>query len=244
MSNKVALITGGARRVGAIIARALHQSAYNVVLHYRHSKEEAEALADELNALRENSAIISPADLNAMDTLPTLMESALKKWGRLDLLVNNASSFYPTPILESTTTQWDDLINSNIKGAYFLSTQAAPHLAKNKGHIVNIIDIYSQKPLKNYSIYCIAKAGLLMMTKSLALELAPDIAVNGISPGTTLWPEGMNALDEKMQEELLKKTLLNRKADPKDIANAVLFFANSTSVTGQILAIDSGRSVK
>lgn len=244
MSNKVALITGGARRLGAIIARKLHQASYNIVLHYRHSEEEAKSLTEELNAARKNSAVMVQADLNSMELLPSLIQKGLETWGRLDLLLNNASSFYPTPALNSTQEQWDDLMNSNVRGAYFLAINAAPHIAQHKGHIINIIDIYSQKPLKNYPIYSIAKAGLSMMTKSLALELGPDICVNGISPGTTLWPEGENAVDEERKAKLLEKTALNRKADPMDIANAVLFFANSSTITGQILNIDSGRSVK
>lgn len=244
MSNKVALITGSARRIGAIIARKLHEASYNVVLHYRQSQKEAEQLAAELNALRKNSAITLQADLNDGEKLPELIQKAASAWNRLDLLLNNASSFYSTPVSESTSAQWDDLINSNVKGAYFLSAHAAPFLKKNQGHIINIIDIYGQRPLKNYSIYSIAKAGLLMMTKSLALELSPEICVNGISPGSTLWPEGLNDLDEKRKAKLLEKTLLNRLADPNDISRAVLFFASSSSITGQILNIDSGRSVK
>ncbi len=244
MSNKVALITGGARRIGAIIARTLHQASYNVVLHYRNSRADAEGLAWELNAKRNDSAFIVQGDLNSVETTLKIIGKACKAWGRLDLLVNNASSFYPTPALKSTPQQWDELVNGNVKGAYFLTIQAAPHLAKNNGHIVNIIDIYSEKPFKNYPIYCIAKAGLAMMTKSLALELGPEICVNGISPGPTLWPEGINTLDVEGQQKVLEKTVLNRKVDPMDIANGVLFFANSSSITGQILNIDSGRSMK
>lgn len=241
MSNKVALITGAARRLGATIAKSLHEASYHVVLHYRHSKEEASELAALLNARRKHSAITVQADLNSEEALPHLVQKALDAWGRLDLLVNNASSFYPTPALTSTHQEWDDLVNSNLKGAYFLSIYAAPHLAKNKGHIINIIDIHSRSPLKNYPIYSIAKAGLYMMTQALALELGPNLGVNGISPGSTLWPEGQNALDDKQKAKLIEKTALKRKADPIDIAHAVLFFVNSTSITGQILNIDGGR---
>lgn len=241
MSNKVALITGGARRLGAIITSTLHEASYNVIIHYRRSQNEAEKLMKELNDKRPNSAIIAPANLNEIETLESLIENP---WGRLDLLVNNASSFYPTKFEESNEAQWDDLINSNLKGAYFLSAKVANALRKSQGHIINIIDVYGQKPLKNYPIYSIAKAGLQMMTKSLALELGPEVRVNGISPGSTIWPEGINQINEEKQKKLLRKTILNRKADPGDIAKAVLFFADSSSITGQILAVDSGRLVK
>lgn len=243
-SNKVALITGSARRIGAQIARVLHAHDYNVVIHYRHSGDEANALVKSFTEKRPNSAIAVAADLNNIEELQNLIDETVRKFGQIDLLVNNASSFYATPIASSDERQWDELMSSNVKGAYFLACKAAPYLQKSHGHIVNIIDIYSQKPLKQYPIYSMAKAALLMMTKSLALELAPEVRVNGVCPGSTLWPEGDNAIDEQKKQELIAKTVLKKQADAKDIANAVLFFAESNTITGQIISIDSGRSIK
>lgn len=243
MTRPAAIITGAARRVGAIIAKTLHTQGYNIIIHYRHSQVEARQLCQELNTTQANSAISLQADLSDTSSLEMLISNGAAQWGRLDLLVNNASSFYPTPVTESTEQQWDDLINSNVKGAYFLSSFATPHLAEQKGSIVNIIDIYGENPLRGYPIYCMAKAGLRMMTKSLAKELGPDIRVNAIAPGSTLWPESVNALDDARKQKLIEKTALKCKADPQDIANAVVFFAGSKTITGQILNVDAGRAL-
>lgn len=241
--NKVALITGGAQRIGACIAKTLHHAGYCVVIHYRQSHVQAQSLVDTLNQQRSNSAICIKADLNAIDTLPPLIQQATESWGRLDLLVNNASSFYPTTIGQCQENDWDQLINSNVKGAFFLSQAAITALKQHKGNIINIVDIHSERPLKDHSIYCIAKAGLAMMTKSLAKELGPDIRVNGISPGAILWPEN-EGFGESQKKEILDRISLNRAGEAEDIANTVLFLAaNAPYISGQILAVDGGRTL-
>jgi pteridine reductase len=242
LTGKTALITGGARRVGAVIARTLHAAGANLVVHYRRSASEAAQLADELNGRRTNSAVTMQADLLDIAKLPSLVEFAQRTFGGLDVLVNNASSFYPTPIGEITPAAWDDLVGSNLKVPLFLSQAAAPALRKSNGLIVNIVDIHSLRPLRNYTVYCAAKAGLHMLTRSLAKELGPDVRVNGISPGPVMWPEGQS--DDGAREKIVESTLLKRMGTPEDIARTVLFFASSAPfITGQILAVDGGRSV-
>jgi len=241
MLRKVALITGSARRIGAIIAETLHSQGYCVVIHYRSSTDDAKQLCDKFNAKRENSAIAVQADLDKFDHYQLLIDQAYQQWKRLDVLVNNASSFFPTPVSEATESQWGNLMNSNLKGPYFLSAAASKYLSEHQGNIINIIDIYSQTPLKNYSIYSIAKAGLLMLTKSLAKELAPAVRVNGVAPGSTLWPENVNALDDEKMAELIERTALKRKANPQHIANAVMFYCENDSITGQVINVDAGR---
>jgi pteridine reductase len=242
LTGKTALITGGARRVGAVIARTLHAAGANLVVHYRRSASEAAQLADELNGRRTNSAVTMQADLLDIAKLPSLVEFAQRTFGGLDVLVNNASSFYPTPIGEITPAAWDDLVGSNLKVPLFLSQAAAPALRKSNGLIVNIVDIHSLRPLRNYTVYCAAKAGLHMLTRSLAKELGPDVRVNGISPGPVMWPEGQS--DDGAREKIVESTLLKRMGTPEDIARTVLFFATSAPfITGQILAVDGGRSV-
>lgn len=241
----VALITGGGQRIGAVICQTLHKQGFNIVIHYHQSQLEATQLCDSLNQLRSNSATALNAQLDDNSSLQQLITHTLSQWGRLDALINNASSFYPTPIASATAQDWDTLINSNVKGAFFLCQAASPALAEQQGCIVNIIDIHAQRPLKQHSIYCIAKAGLNMLTQSLAKELAP-IRVNGIAPGAILWPEqqGKESLSNHDKENILDKIPLGRAGSPADIASAVVFLVTQAPyITGQILAIDGGRSL-
>ena len=242
LTGKTVLITGGARRVGAAMARRLHEAGANLVVHYRSSAPEAEALAGELNAMRAGSAAIFQADLLDIDRLPELSGFAVGRFGSLDVLINNASTFYPTKVGEITPKAWDDLLGSNLKAPLFLSQAAAPALRQARGLIINIVDIHGMRPLRNYTVYCAAKAGLHMLTRSLAKELGPEIRVNGISPGPVLWPE--EGGDEQMRAKIIQRTILQRMGTPDDIANTALFFAASAPfITGQILAVDGGRSV-
>jgi pteridine reductase len=236
------LITGGARRVGAAIARMLHGAGANLAIHYRKSATEAASLADELNAARADSTVIFQADLLDLGKLPALVEFAVRKFGALDVLVNNASTFYPTKIGEITPQAWDDLMGSNLKAPLFLSQAAAPALRKSGGLIINIVDIHALRPLRDYTVYCSAKAGLHMLTRSLAKELGPEIRVNGISPGPVMWPE--HGGDEASRAKIIQRTILQKMGTPEDIARTALFFAASAPfITGQILAVDGGRSV-
>ena len=239
--TKVVLITGAAHRIGATTAKLLHQNGMNIVLHYRGSREQAQALQKELNDERENSVILIQADLHLTKGLSTLIEEAVKAWGRLDVLINNASSFYPTPIGKATEDQWDDLIGSNLKAPFFLSQSAAPHLKKTNGCIVNIVDIHAERPLKTFPIYSMAKAGLVMMTKSLAGELGPEIRVNAVAPGAILWPEN---LDEVAKQRIVSRTFLKRQGEPNDISKTILYLIKDAGyVTGQVIAVDGGRSL-
>ena len=240
-NNPVVLITGAAHRIGATTAKLLHQNGMNIVLHYRGSREQAQALQKELNELRENSVILIQADLHVTNGLSALIEASIKTWGRLDVLVNNASSFYPTKIGTATEDQWDDLIGSNLKAPFFLSQAAAPHLKKNNGCIINIVDIHAERPLKTFPIYSMAKAGLVMMTKSLACELGPEIRVNAVAPGAILWPEN---LDEVAKQRIVSRTFLKRQGEPNDISKTILYLIKDAGyVTGQIIAVDGGRSI-
>jgi pteridine reductase len=242
LAGQTVLITGAARRVGAAIARRLHAAGANLVIHYRRSARDADALAAELAAARPDSVTTIQADLLDVAKLPTLVEAATGTFGRLDVLVNNASTFYPTKIGEITPAAWDDLMGTNLKVPLFLSQAAAPALRKSRGLILNIVDIHSLRPLRNYTVYCAAKAGLHMVTRSLAKELGPEIRVNGISPGPVLWPEGQG--DTKEREKIVERTILKRMGEPADIANTALFFAaHAPFITGQVLAVDGGRSV-
>jgi len=238
---KVALITGAAHRIGATTAKLLHHNGMNIVLHYRGSREKAQAIQKELNDIRENSVILIQADLHLTNGLPALIEASVKAWGQLDVLINNASTFYPTAIGKATEEHWDDLIGSNLKAPFFLSQAAAPHLKKTNGCIVNIVDIHAERPLKKFPIYSMAKAGLVMMTKSLAGELGPDIRVNAVAPGAILWPEN---LDEVAKQRIVSRTFLKRQGNPDDISKTILFLIkNADYVTGQIIAVDGGRSL-
>lgn len=243
MDNPVALITGGAKRIGATIAHILHQHNYNIVVHYRHSEAEAKHLVDELNQFRKNSCILVKANLANMQDIESLALQAIVHWGKLDVLINNASSFYPTPIGETTEAQWDDIMASNIKAPFFLAQKLAPALQKNNGCIINMADIYADKPLKQHSVYSIAKAANVMLTKTLAQELAPEVRVNGIAPGAILWPEE-DKLNEQNKETILQKIPLQTCGNPQDIANAVLFLIKEAPyINGHIMTIDGGRNL-
>jgi pteridine reductase len=242
LTGRVALVTGAARRIGAAIVRGLHAEGANVVIHCHRSTREAELLCDELNRARANSALTCSADLLDLAALPTLVERTLAAFGRLDLLINNASTFYPTPLGQISIAHWDDLIGSNLRAPLFLSQAAAPHLRRTNGLIVNMIDIHAQRPLPQHPVYSTAKAGLAMLTRALARELGPEVRVNGIAPGPILWPEA--GVDSGLKDEILAKTLLKRSGAPDDIVRAVVFLAKDAPyVTGQILAVDGGRSV-
>lgn len=241
-SAKVVLITGAAKRIGAFMTRFLHAKGMNVVIHYRHSAEAAHELCEELNSIRANSALILQADLNSHIELSALINKAYLMWHRLDVLINNASSFYPTPLGQVDDAQWDDLFWSNLKAPFFLSQAAALCLKQTKGCIINISDIHADRPLKNYSVYCMAKAGLVMLTKSLAKELAPDVRVNAIAPGNILWPMNVGEISETLKEDLTQRVALKRKGEPEDIAKTAWFLIEDASyITGQIIAVDGGR---
>ncbi len=242
LNNKTTLITGSAKRIGAQVARHLHQAGSNVAIHYRSSERDAEALTIELNKVRPDSAIAIKADLSHNGSLPNLVDTAVSHFGGLDVLINNASSFYPTPMGDITEAAWDDLFASNLKAPLFLSQAAAPHLKKNAGVIINMVDIHAKQPLRQHSVYCAAKAGLVMLTRSLARELAPEVRVNGVAPGPILWPE--NEEDPTKQDNIIQATALKRMGHPNNIASAVFFLIHDGPyVTGQILAVDGGRSV-
>lgn len=240
LDGKTALVTGGARRIGARIARLLHAQGMNLVLHYHRSAEEAEALKAELEAERPHSVTLIQADLLDTARLPAVAESAHAAWGRLDVLVNNASTFYPTPVGEITEKVWDDLVGTNLKAPLFLSQAAAPFLAEHQGCIVNLVDIHAVRPLKGYPVYSAAKAGLYMLTQSLARELGPAIRVNGVAPGAILWPE--QSENAAMHEALIERTALKREGSPDDVARAVLFLVRDAGyITGHLLPVDGGR---
>ncbi|OJZ17172.1 MAG: pteridine reductase [Thiobacillus sp. 65-29] len=245
MHGKVVLITGGARRVGAASARVLHAAGAQIMIHYRSSATEARALQDELNAIRADSVALIQADLHDTHGLPALVSQTVATFGGLDVLLNNASSFYPTLVGSITEKDWADLMGSNLKAPMFLSQAAAPELKKRRGCIINITDIHAERPMKSYVVYSVAKAGLVGLTKSLARELAPEVRVNGIAPGPVMWPDGDANFDEVSRQRIISHTMLKRAGDPHDIALAVRFFAMDTHyVTGQILAVDGGRSAK
>lgn len=242
LDGKVALVTGAARRIGAAIASRLHDSGARVAIHYRGSITEAEALADTLNAKREDSAAVFQADLIDIDTLPGLIANVVAWGGRLDVLVNNASTFYTTPVGEITEQHWDDLVGSNLKAPLFLSQAATQELQTREGTIVNIVDIHAQRPLRHHPVYGASKAGLAMLTRSLAKDLAPKIRVNGVSPGAILWPE--DDMSDSVKRSIIRQVPLERPGDPDDIAGAVLYLVRDANyVTGQIIAIDGGRSI-
>ena len=242
---KTILITGGSKRVGAEIARIMHATGANLMIHYRSSAKAARALQDELNALRENSVALIQADLLDTAVLPSLVSQTLSTFGKLDVLVNNASSFYPTPVGSITEKDWVDLMGSNLKAPMFLAQAAAPELKRQRGCIVNITDIHADRPMKNYLVYSVAKAGLVGLTKSLARELAPNVRVNGVAPGPIMWPEDNADFDEVSRQRIVSHTMLKRAGNPSDIAHAVRFFIEDAPfVSGQILAVDGGRSAK
>jgi pteridine reductase len=242
LRDQVLLITGGARRVGAAIVRQLHGAGARVLLHHRDSAAAARALAAELNAARPGSVAIEAADLLHPQIPERLVAAALREFGRLDILINNASTFYPTHVGEITPVHWDDLMGTNLKAPLFLSQAAAPSLRDAQGLIINIVDIHALRPLKAHPVYSVAKAGLVMLTKSLARELGPEVRVNGIAPGPVLWPEGVVA--DALKTEIIAKTALKRHGTPEDIARTALFLAKDAPyITGQIIAVDGGRSI-
>lgn len=242
---KVALITGAARRIGAAIARRLHADGYNLALHYRNSAADMHTLLADLNGLRAGSAIGLQANLAEFDRLPELVARTIGRFGRLDALVNNASAFYPTPLGSATLAQWDDLFASNTRAPFFLAQAAAPHLRAARGGIVNLADIHGERPLAGHTVYCMAKAALLMLSKSLALELAPDVQVNAIAPGAILWPDpasGQPAKDPAAQAALLARTPLQRVGTAEEVAAAVAWLLQGAGyITGQTLHLDGGR---
>lgn len=243
-TTKTALVTGAARRIGAETARTLHEAGLNVVIHYHHSEADALALAADLNHIRPDSAVCVKANLDEVKAGEGLVQAALQAFGRLDVLVNNASVFFPTPLSSATPDAFDRLMNVHAKTPYFITLAASQALAKTTGSVVNIIDIHAKQPLKEYSLYCISKAALWMMTLTLAKELGPAIRVNGVAPGAMIWPEGENSLSDAHKEQIISETLLKRRGEPRDIAKAVRYLAlEADYVTGQILAVDGGRSV-
>lgn len=241
--RKVALVTGAARRIGAAIARRLHADGYDLALHYRSSQAEMDALLAELDSARAGSAIALQADLAEFDRLPELIAQTVGRFGRLDALVNNASAFYPTPIGGTTPAQWDELFASNARAPFFLAQAAAPHLKAARGGIVNLVDIHAEQPLAGHAVYGMAKAALRMLTKALAVDLAPAVRVNAIAPGAILWPE--HGKDAASQEALIARTPLGRIGNPEDIAGCVAWLLGDASgyVTGQTLRVDGGRGI-
>jgi len=239
---KTVMITGAARRVGAELVRQLHHAGMNIILHYRSSDQDAMALAAKLNTARKNSVKLIQADLKQYEKLDELISQASVLFDGIDVLINNASSFYTTSLQEINEESWDDLLGVNLKAPLFLSKAAAPYLKSRHGCIINIVDIHADRPLKDYPLYCIAKAGLAMLTKSMARELAPEVRVNGISPGAIMWPEVKSY--EGMHEDIIQRTALKREGHPKDIADTALFLiSNANYITGQIIAVDGGRTL-
>ena len=241
LAGKTALITGAARRIGAAVARRLHAEGMNLVLHYRNSELDAQALCRTLNAARRDSAIVAQADLANLGGFGSLIKAALQ-WGSLDLLLNNASVFYATPIGKVSEADWDELLGSNLKAPLFLSQAAAPYLKHSHGIIINMLDIHARRPLREHTLYSTAKAGLAMLTLSMARELGPEVRVNGVAPGPILWPE--QGLDEQSKQAIIDNTALKRSGSPDDIASAIVYLVRDADyVTGQIIAVDGGRSI-
>lgn len=241
MTRKTVLITGAAQRIGAAIARDLHAHDMDVIIHYNTSAEPARALAAELNDRRNGSAFLIRADLTGAVDYETVIGEAAACTGNLHVLINNASRFFPTPIGETTREQWRDIVESNMQAPFFLSQACVPHLRETRGCIINLTDVYGSIPLSNYAVYSAAKAGLIMLTRAMARELAPDIRVNGISPGSVLWPEGMS---DAAKESVLRQVSLGRRGTTQDVANGVRFLIEDAAyVTGQILNIDGGRTL-
>ena len=242
LEGRWALVTGAAKRIGAVISAALHEAGANVAIHYLNSAEDAEQLASKLNETRSDSAVTVRGDLNNTAALKQMIDHLIKQVGRLDILINNASSFYPTPLESITEQHWDDLLGTNLKAPLFLSKVALPHLKKNGGVIINIVDVHAQRPLKNHPVYSSAKAGLAMLTRSLAKDLSPKVRVNGVSPGAILWPE--SGISEQLKKNIIAQVPLKRPGAPADIAAAVVFLVRDAPyITGEIIAVDGGRSI-
>jgi pteridine reductase len=244
MQGKVVLVTGGAKRVGAAICRRLHAAGASLAVHYRSSEQEALALRDELNALRPESAAALQSDLLDLNALPQLVHGVVEKFGRLDALVNNASSFYATPLAEVNEQQWNDLLGTNLRAPLFLAQAAATELRLHHGCIVNIADIHAERPMRGHLLYSVAKAGLAALTRALAQEMAPQVRVNAIAPGVIMWPENTAWMNEEQRRKIVAHTLLKREGEPDDIARTVAFLIQDAPyVTGQIIAVDGGRSI-
>ncbi|MGO4892800.1 pteridine reductase [Flavobacterium sp. W21_SRS_FM6] len=241
MSPKVMLVTGGAKRIGATTVQYFHQLGWNIVLHFNHSKEQALALSEELNAGRANSVKVVQGSLSTIADTEAVAVQAINAYGKLDALVNNASAFYPTPIGSITENDWLNLVGSNMQAPLFLAQYCTPSLQQNNGAIINMVDIHASHPLRSHTLYCMAKSALITMTQSLAQELAPKVRVNGIAPGAILWPES-SLLDEE-KEKILKQIPLQKLGSMIDIAKGIEYLVNASYVTGQILTIDGGRSI-
>lgn len=236
---KTALITGGAARIGAQIAKTLHDNNFKIIIHCNESLEKAEILSEKLNSKRKNTVEVVSGNLNSIDSIKSIVDSI----DSLDLLVNNASVFYPKSVKDSDIKVWDEVLNVNLRAPFFLSKGLSEKLSTTSGSIINIIDIHSERPLKNHSVYNISKAGLKMMTQTLAKELAPSVRVNGVSPGSILWPEASAEISDLEKKLMLERIALNKQGSPQDIADTVLFLANSEYITGQIINIDGGRTL-
>jgi len=242
--DKVILITGGAKRVGATMCRELHRQGARLMIHYNNSMSEARALQAELNLLRPNSVAIIQGDLLNLNVLPTLVSETVHQFGRLDVLINNASTYYPTDLGQINEENWQDLIGSNLKAPVFLAQAAATELRKNSGCIINITDMHIERPKKGYIVYSVAKAGLVTLTKSLAHELSPEVRVNAVAPGPVQWPESNPQFDEVYRQRVINQTLLKRVGEAEDVAKAVKFLIyDAPFITGHILAVDGGRSL-
>ncbi|MDK2126310.1 pteridine reductase [Parachitinimonas caeni] len=242
--EKVALITGGAKRIGAAIVRELHEAGINIMLHYRSSSAEARALAAELNLKRPNSIATVQADLLNMGGLPSLVQQTIQHFGRLDIVVNNASSFFPTPIGEVTEESWQDLVGSNLKAPLFLIQAAAGELKKRQGCVINMVDIHAERPMRHHVVYSVAKAGLVAMTRALARDLGPDVRVNAVAPGANVWPDGESVFDDVSRQRIISSIPLKRVGEPIDIARTIRFLVmDAPYITGQIIAVDGGRSL-
>ncbi|SNB53854.1 pteridine reductase [Marinobacter sp. es.042] len=243
-TTPVALITGAAHRLGAQTARTLHERGWNLVIHYRSREEQANSLIAQMNRQRPDSACALQADLNQLAGVDRLASDAVAQWGRLDALVNNASVFYPTPTSEATEDDWNTILNTNLRAPFFLLQGCLAELRRNRGSVVNLIDIYSERPIDDHPLYCATKAGLAALTRSWAKDLAPDVRVNGVSPGAILWPEGEAEMDQSAQQAILQKTPLARTGNLDDISETVAFLiCDAPFITGQIVSVDGGRSL-
>ncbi len=244
MQGKTVLVTGGAKRVGAAICRRLHAAGAGIAIHYRSSLYEALALQAELNELRAGSALAVQTDLLDVAALPAMVEQVVRHFGCLDALVNNASSFYATPLTEVDDTQWNDLIGTNLKAPLFLAQAAAAELRRRHGAIINIADIHAERPMQGHLLYSVAKAGLVALTRALAQEMAPQVRVNAVAPGVIVWPEDAEWQDEERRRKIVAHTLLKREGEPDDVAKAVQFLlGDAPYITGQVISVDGGRSV-
>lgn len=244
MQGKTVLVTGGAKRVGAAICRRLHATGANVAIHFRSSAYEAFSLRGELNDLREDSAVCVQADLLDPGSLPRMAAEVVEHFGQIDALVNNASSFYATPLAGIDAAQWNDLVGTNLRAPLLLAQSVAPELRRRHGAIVNIVDIHAERPMHGHLLYSVAKAGLTALTKGLAQELAPQVRVNAVAPGVIIWPEGDEWNNEEARRKIVAHTLLKREGEPDDIARTVKFLiADAPYITGQVIAVDGGRSI-